>query len=368
MTFRLTMHPALDGDCIQLTWGCEGHLHHLLVDLGRGSTWHAVRPVLVGIGEIELFVMSHVDADHIAGAVPMVREKAPAFTPRRLWYNARPQLEAAHDRLHRTEPFGPRQGEKLARGIAKFGWPHNAEFTSRVVSTDSAEAAAAIRLPGNLSLRLLSPGDRQLADLLPVWDRELKAARLRAFDKEVDEEPQADIFESFSSAPDVEGLAAAPYQGDRAEANGASIAFVAEFAGRRVLLAADAHSEVLEAVLRPLAAAEGGRYRLDLLKFSHHGSKANTSPAFFALIDCTEFAFSTNGTRRHQHPDVETVARLLKADPERKKVLYFNYDQPSTKRWDSGLLSHRWAYRAVFPNEGESGRLAIDIGSTRDGL
>lgn len=361
MIFRLTMHPAFDGDCIQLTWGSAGDLQHLLVDLGRGSTWRAVRPVLAGLGDVELFVMSHIDADHIAGAIPMVRADAPAFSPRRVWYNARPQLEAAHDRLRRPEPFGPRQGEKLARGIAKFGWPQNAEFASGVVSTDSPEAVAPVRLRGGLSVRLLSPGDRQLADLLPVWDRELEAAGLRTFDPDVDDEPLADIFEPLSGAPDVERLAAAPYRRDGAEANGASIAFVAEFAGRRVLLAADAHSEVLEAALKPLAAAEGGRYRLDLLKVCHHGSKANTSPAFFELIDCTEFAFSTDGTRRHKHPDAETIARLLKADPERNKVLYFNYDQPGAKRWDSRLLSQRWKYRAVLPENGENGRITIDI-------
>lgn len=361
MVFRLTMHPALDGDCIQLTWGETDDLHHLFVDLGRGKTWKTVQPILTELKQIELFVMSHVDADHIAGAVPMVREDTPPFTPKRLWYNARPQLEEAHLRLQRVEPFGPRQGEKLSRGIARFQWPQNSEFASGIVSTDSPEARNAISLPGGLSLRLLSPGDRELADLLPVWDRDLEKAGIRTFDPDQDEDPLDDIFEPLSGAPDVEALAALPYRGDDAEANGASIAFVAEFGGKRVLLAADAHSEVLEAALQPLANAEGGTYRLDLLKVCHHGSKANTSPDFFRMIDCTRFAFSTNGTRKHKHPDAETIARLLKADPGREKTLYFNYDQPSTRLWKSRLLSNLWSYRAVFPASEQDGLLSIDI-------
>ncbi len=361
MVFRMTMHPALDGDCVQLSWGETGDLHNLFVDLGRGKTWASVRPVLAGLAEIELFVMSHVDADHIAGALPMVREDAPAFKPKRLWYNARPQLEEAHHRLRRIEPFGPRQGEKLSRGISKFGWPQNTEFASGVVSTGSPEAGDPIALPGGLTLRLLSPGDRELADLLPVWDRDLERAGIRTFDPDKDDDPLDDIFEPLSGAPDVESLASVAYKKDEAEANGASIAFVAEFGGKRALLAADAHSEVLEAALRPLADAEGGTYRLDLLKVCHHGSKANTSPDFFEMIDCTRFAFSTNGTRKHKHPDAETIARLLKADPDRDKVLYFNYDQPSAKLWRSLLLSKLWSYQTVFPKTGQDGLLCIDI-------
>lgn len=34
--------------------------------------------------EIELPVISHIDADHIAGAMPMVRAETPSFTPKRL--------------------------------------------------------------------------------------------------------------------------------------------------------------------------------------------------------------------------------------------------------------------------------------------
>ena len=80
------------------------------------------------------------------------------------------------------------------------------------------------------------------------------------------------------------------------------------------------------------------------------------------MIDCTRFAFSTNGTRRHKHPDAETIARLLKADPNREKVIYFNYDQPSARKWKSRLLSSLWSYHAVFPAPDENGRLSIDIG------
>ncbi|MCU0305386.1 MAG: hypothetical protein MUC56_15135 [Thermoanaerobaculales bacterium] len=363
MTFRMTLHPGRDGDCIVLSWGSTATLHHLIVDLGRGATYHDVKDHLAGLDNVELFVMSHIDADHIAGAIPMVREDEPPFSPRRVWYNARPQLAAAETRSPILEPLSARQGEKLARGIVNFGWPWNAEFASEIVSTDSPEAQQPIEIADGLTIRLLSPTDAQLVKLLPKWDAELADANLRTFDPDLDPDPLSPEFEPFG-IPNVTDLAARPYEADDTEPNGASIAFIAEFDGRRVLLAADAHSEVLEKAIEPLAEAEGGRLRLDLLKISHHGSKANTSKLFPGLIDCTRFAVSTNGSRHH-HPDPETIARFLAADRDRPKTLLFNYRQPSTEVWDSAMLSAEWGYQAVYPVGDESdpanGTLVIDL-------
>ncbi|TLD71697.1 hypothetical protein FEM03_06040 [Phragmitibacter flavus] len=358
------MLPAKDGDCLLLTWGRSTELHHLIVDLGREGTYRAVKDRLVGLSNIELFVMSHIDADHIAGAVPLVKEAAAPFAPARVWYNARPQLQAAHHRQSVLEAFGARQGEKLARGIVNFGWPWNAEFASEIVSVDSPEAQEPISLPGGLTIRLLSPRDEDLVALIPVWDGELEKEGLRSFDPDRDDDPLSDEFEPFGGAPEVESLAEASYQRDKTKPNGTSIAFIAEFEGKRVLLAADAHSEVLEAALRPLAEAEGGTYRVDLLKVSHHGSKANTSKDFPRLIDCIRFAISTDGSRHH-HPDAALISRFLAADPARPKKFYFNYRQDSTDIWDSAALRGVWNYEVEYPSDDEdhamNGTLTIDL-------
>lgn len=363
MTFRLTMYPALDGDCLVLTWGNSRDPHHIIMDLGRGGTYKAIRNRISTLENIELFVISHIDADHIAGAIPMVRETSAPFSPKRVWYNSRPQLVAAQDRHPIVEPFGARQGEKLSRGIVKFGWPWNNEFASEIVSTDSPEAQSPIPIAEGLTIRLLSPNDAGLIALLPAWDKELAKANIRTFDPDAEESPLSPQFEPLGML-DVEKLARENYSPDRTETNGSAIAFVAEFDGKRILLAADAHSEVLEAALGPLAQQEGGRYRLDMIKISHHGSKFNTSRKFAEMIDCTRFAVSTNGDR-HEHPDSQTIARFLVADKERPKTFFFNYRQPHTEIWDSVALKARYKYKCIFPAaEGdapENGTLVIDV-------
>jgi hypothetical protein len=74
---------------------------------------------------------------------------------------------------------------------------------------------------------------------------------------------------------------------------------------------------------------------------------------------CTRFAFSTDGSR-HDHPDAETIARILKNDPERLKTLIFNFRQPQTEQWDDDALKRRWRYDCLFPEQDGAG-IEFDI-------
>jgi len=352
-TFKLAMHAASDGDAIILTWGEDRSLHHALIDLGRTADYRALKPSLEKIGEFDLFVMTHIDADHIEGAMPLFKEAAMPFQAKQVWFNAHWQLTRANERLPAAEreTLGAAQAEKVTSGITRFEWPWNSSFASGIVSTDSPDAKLPIPLEG-LSLRLLSPSDKELSKLLPVWNAELAKAHLRTTDPDEVELAIARGREILG-IPNVDYLAKVPFKADKTKPNGASISFVAEFGGRRVLLAADSHPDVIVASLKTLNASETNRYRLDCLKVSHHGSKSNTSPELLKIIDCTRFAFSTDGSR-HSHPDSETIARILKNDPDRHKTLIFNFRQPSTELWDDEQLKKKWRYDCCFPKTNET--------------
>ncbi|ADV14911.1 hypothetical protein Mesau_05942 [Mesorhizobium australicum WSM2073] len=358
--FTLTMNPASEGDALVLAWGDEDHSYHALVDLGRTKDYGTARPALKEMSNCELFVISHIDADHIEGAMPLVREAAAPFNPKEVWFNAYHHLVEARDRITaglETEPLNAEQGEKLSSGIDKFNWKWNSRFASRIASRGSPEASGEISFAG-LAIRLLSPNDADLAALIPRWMDELEANGLRPFDPDHGMgEPGSD--REPLSGLDVEQLASKRFKEDTAAPNRSSIAFIAEFGGRRVLLGADAHPGIMERALRELGASEAEPYPLACFKVSHHGSKANTSPEILRILDCTAFAFSTDGSR-HNHPDPETIARILVNDPVRQKVLYFNYAQENTTIWNDPETMRRFNYHCVFPAQGEQG-LVISI-------
>jgi beta-lactamase superfamily II metal-dependent hydrolase len=358
--FRLAMHPASEGDALMMTWGDTAGPRHALVDLGRTKNYRALRPLLQEIAVVDLFAITHIDADHIEGAVPLFKEQQPPLKARDVWFNGYVHLETANERLppDARVTLGAGQAEKVTAGIIKSGWPWNAHFGGGVVSIDSAEAKAPIIFADGLSVTLLAPTDRKLAELLPVWADELKAAGLRTTDPDEVAEALAQGRVHLGGL-NVEDLTKAKFKEDVTKPNGASIVFIAEYCGKRVLMGADAQPGVVESSLRAVGASKLSPYRLDCLKVSHHGSKANTSPELLEILDCTCFAFSTDGSR-HGHPDPETIARILKSDPGRKKTLIFNFRQDSTDRWDDADLMARWNYECIFPKRGREG-IEIDL-------
>ncbi len=355
-SLTLTLHPASDGDAQILSWGPDHDRHHALIDLGRTASYRALKCHLTEIGTFDLFVITHIDADHIEGAVPLAAESVPPFRPADTWFNGHAHLATAQKRLNALEVFSVNQGEKLSDGIESFGWRWNGAFGGGPVSTDSPEAAQPLDIAG-LRLTLLSPTDQTLSDLKPDWDQELAIAALRRGDPDEAAAPPKGL-ESFSTL-NVAQLAAQQFKEDTATANGSSIAFLAEFGGKCVLMAADAHPGVLEARLAALGYGPHNRLKLDLLKLSHHGSKANTSASLLAVLDCTRFAISTDGSR-HDFPRPETIARILVADPVRNKTFYFNYRQKHALLWDDPGRQSEWRYSLVMPKKGEAG-MAINV-------
>ena len=68
-------------------------------------------------------MISHVDADHIEGAMPMVKEARAPFSPADVWFNGHDQLAVAKARAQVLEALSVGRGEKKSAGIRKFGWP-----------------------------------------------------------------------------------------------------------------------------------------------------------------------------------------------------------------------------------------------------
>lgn len=352
--FRLTMHPASEGDCLVLAWGDEASPRHAVIDLGRQRDFRRLRPWLTKAANIDLFAISHIDADHIAGAMPMTKDATPPFAPADVWFNGHRHLASARKRVDKVDILSVSQGDKLERIITGFAWPWNAAFCGGAALAGGPPVA----LTGGLRLTLLSPADADLAKLEPDWTKWLASNRLRHADSDA-EEGQVAAYETLGLM-DVEALARQPFVEDAEPPNGSSIAFLAEFGGRRALLGADAHPSRIVQSLAALGHGPGNRLELSLFKLCHHGSKGNTSAELLSMVDCTRFAISTDGSR-HGHPDAEAIARILVNDPARPKVLYFNTRQKFATRWQDPALQQRWSYTCVFPELPATEGLTIDI-------
>jgi len=347
---RIEMLQAGHGDCLWIEYGDAKAPRRVLIDGGATGTYkRALRKRLRGLPEaqrrLELLVVTHIDADHIAGILDLFDDRETRIQIGDIWFNGYRHLPDEAPAM-----LGTVQGERLTDALVKPGVTWNGAFKKAAVVVPAEGELPRAELEGGLVLTLLSPTPGKLADLKPTWDKEVRKAGLVPSQPRPEEAESPEGFELLG-APDVEALAAEPFSEDTAVANGSSIALLAQFEGRRALLTGDAHPGVLTAAIKRLAGR--GKLAVDACKLPHHGSKANVSRQLLQALDCRQWLFSSNGAH-FGHPDRQAVARVIKwggTQPE----LSFNYRTEYNDIWDSKPLREQHGYKVSYPASSAQG-------------
>ena len=356
--FTIEMLPAGHGDALWIEYGETDNPHRILIDGGprlkvtrqriRELIEERVVPRPDGMQDFELMVVTHIDADHITGMLRLMEERDIPLDPRDLWFNGYHHLP--------TDVLGAKQAENLTTAIKRRDLRWNADFAEAAVVVPDEGDLPQIELPGGMCLTLLSPTNDELRALRPVWEKEVKkAGMVPGFGlEEAEKERPADVL-GPGEAIDPDELAEVEFEEDPSEANGASIALLAEFDGKSMLLTGDAHSGVLErGIRRLLAQRDEETLQVGLFKVSHHGSRHNLSRDLVDLVDAEHWLFSSNG-KIFQHPDPVAVSRLVVGKDDVR--LAFNYRTEFNDHWDSRRRKRKYDYGTAYPEDGTEGLL-----------
>jgi beta-lactamase superfamily II metal-dependent hydrolase len=344
--FDIEVLPAGHGDCLWIEYGDAATTHRWLIDCGTQQTARYLLPRVEAVPPserfLELFVMSHIDSDHIGGALPFFKAVKKGLRFGDVWFNGW---------RHLSGKLGARQGEMFSTAIQDFELPWNVWQEGGPIVVQDGGALPEHVLPGGMKLTLLSPTPEKLKKLAPVWTRELKRYGL---------EPGARVdYGKFlkgtpSTSTDVDELAGEAFGGDNGAPNGTSIAVLAELGGASALLAADAHAPVLVKSIQTLLSQRGAeRLKVDVFKVSHHASQNNVSAELVQLLDCPRYIISTDGNH-FSHPDRQAIARLIKYGGERP-ALHFNYKSRYNEVWAKPDLQERYGYSAFYPPDDQPG-------------
>jgi beta-lactamase superfamily II metal-dependent hydrolase len=353
----LEVLPAGFGDCLLVSCPVGRSTWRMLVDTGPDETYPALRHRLLQIPQdaagkrnIDLFVVSHIDHDHIGGARLLLSDEMLNLRFGDIWFNAPPGASLR----------GVAEGQSLADilGGADKALPWNQAWSGKPVCTPAEGGGVELTGPGLPKVTLLSPTPDRLSDLFKVWAVELERLRRKERDRIGAERPS-----TRGAAPTIEVLAAQVTPTDKAVPNGSSIAFLLEHQGASVLLGADAFPTVLVPALNALAKRRGhaGPMPLDGVKLSHHGSRANVTQELMKAVDAKHFVFSTNNSY-FRHPNAEAVARVILA--ARKPTLWFNYDTPFNRQWGAAELTARYGHVARYPESGSAG-IKLELAAQR---
>lgn len=365
---RIEMGKALHGDCLLAEWSGQDGNHRMLIDGGPIGSYDALAARIAALPAqdrlFELIVLSHVDTDHIEGVVRLFAEP-PAqwpFQVNDVWFNGWRHMES-------EDTLGGRQGEffsaLLQRRLPPGSW--NRAFKGAGVVVPPQGPLPVVKLPGEMTLTLLSPSPSKLDKMREAWRKDLKASGIKPGDvdaawQELSTQKKYLPDEGLLSSSDssIATILKRQFKADQAAANGASIAFLAEHPAGSCLFLADAHPDAVVSSLKRLLAERGlDRLKVGAVKVAHHGSKNNTDVELVSLIDSPRFLFSTSGAQ-FKHPDEEAIARILDAAGGRDVTLYFNYLSAFNEKWKERSLQEKHHYTAVY-NENADGPLVIGL-------
>lgn len=352
--FDIRMLPAENGDCLWIEYGDSKDPSRILIDCGATSAASVLTKEMLRIKnpkqrKFELFVLTHIDSDHISGVLPLFQDLPDGVEFRDIWFNGWRQINTF---------LSVKQGEDFSKLLEVRRLPWNLATTARGAGTPRPivipknGVLPSYELPGGMRLTLLSPGPPQLRELAKKWKKalaDLDPARLLG--RKQRPKPVADL-----STFDLEPLAKTRSRKDSSEANGSSIAFLAEFDGRAAILTGDAHADVLASSIRKVLedrGVTGDRLRIDALKLSHHGSANALSKGLLDLVDCPRYLVSSDGSQFY-HPDREAIARVILWGGARPE-LCFNHRSDLNSLWASTVLKKRYRYKTRYPKKGDAG-------------
>ena len=366
--FRIEMLPANEGDCLWIEYGDPASPRRMIIDAGRKEGYRTLADRLAVLKEpAELFVMAHIDDDHIFGAVPLFADqRIDKKLFKDIWYNGYTHLDRQIARRPAPDKLGPVNGEIFAALLLRGRYPWNESFDSgaTVVIPETGKLPSielGDKLEDKMTLTLLSPTWASLTALKKFWEKELEDLENETL-APGDAEAALEIFaeratlqpDVLGDSDDVEDLIEEDYKSDDKAPNGSSIAFLAEHDGHAVLFTGDAHPPILEQSIEQLLKERGEKVlKVDAFKISHHGSKHNTSTKLLNLVDCRRYLISTNGSR-HKHPDGQAIARIVYRNYENPEPthLYFNYKTTYNSKWDKDELREEWNYKTHYPPQG----------------
>jgi len=357
--FRLEVLPARYGDCLWIEYGQQNAPRRILIDGGAPGVYKRfLKPRLKQLNDedrkFELLVVTHVDYDHIRGIIELALDDTVPFEARDVWFNGFKHIPEKPPGV-----LAGKHGEKLTDLLVRDRSSWNQKgFGGEAVMIPKDGELPRVEFEGDptLTITLMSPTIPMLADLRKDWEDSCKDINITP--EELEEARQQGQFKTLRHGaaatqpgrPDIEQLLREDFVEDASAANGSSIAFLVEYGGLRILLAADAHPSTLVESIDRLGE---DKLWLDACKLPHHGSRGSVSAELIKKLNCNNYIFSSNGDQ-FQHPHQEAVARVIEHGGECPELV-FNYASDETRIWNDDALRDAYGYKTLYPEQGTDG-------------
>lgn len=367
------------GDSFFINIEYKNKSYNILIDCGFKDTYiNYIRKELDNIKTLDLLVLTHIDDDHINGAIELLKDNdlKEKIELKNIWFNdlykiaknkfSKHKINSDIYAVDKEEVFSEEIGFKRAKTLSNYIYEskYNDVWNKHkeVIQCEKRLYEELYPIDKELKFVLLSPTVNNIEELLNKWIKEFKIDMNNlVIDNKIlnsfygcfnYHDRYSEIFneECSNNKINIEELAEKEFLRNSVE-NNSSIAFFIEVDEERFLFLGDANSKDIKKSLRQYKEVNGIEIiKFNLVKLSHHGSKFNIDSEFFELFYSDKYLISTNGDR-HNHPDIECISKIVVKQKEFKK-LYFNYNiKKIIKIFENEELKKKYNYEIIMPEE-----------------
>lgn len=381
-----TIHflPAMAGDCFVLEFVNK---ECIIIDCGFKSTYtEYLRPLLIELRDkgcwITLLLITHIDQDHIEGAIALLEENGQANNPNvipiyNVWFNgffntllkrsefsqriralSEEQKQIKENILNdllmqvqgESQEISAKYSMSFEELCLKNGYCLNFQFLDGTVKRIDINRSQVLTrsIPiGACNLVVLSPTDKELDKLADTLNLEMirnfgvdyaiseDSHFMKLFELFMEHEAERINREEFISATNenLENWLGTSSMAPMNAINRASIVVEIQYKDLKMLFTGDSDSALWYEYLEE---------KYQVIKLSHHGT-AYPNRALLNHSRADVLLISTNGGRGKRHPEKETLAQAILAG---NKVLYCNYDIPQQDILEK--LQKKYGYYIVY--------------------
>jgi beta-lactamase superfamily II metal-dependent hydrolase len=307
---------ANHGDCFLFQSSDEDIT--FIVDCGLKVTYK--QQILKYTNKADFIILTHIDEDHILGAIPLLQDLPLEFSLKKMYFNSPNKIPylASHGKI------SVRQAQTVEDLLKK-----------NRVNVDSLIQGEVIELSKNLKLEIISPTTAHLETL--------HSKKLDFFNSNKDTKTEISNNHKKLSFSQMVNQKDEYLNINSDIVNACSIAFLLTYKSKKFLYLADSHPEVIADYLELKGYSNTNKLKVDIVKLSHHGSSKSISNRLLSMISCSKYWISTNGGKaRSKHPSPVTLAKIAVFSSRYNSesiTFYFNYDIEQIEARNGILLS-----------------------------
>lgn len=394
---QIKMFKANEGDALLVSFGGNKQ-YNIMIDMGLDVTYfNHIKPELEKIKQmgrkLDLLVITHIDEDHILGGLEFLKENGQngeIVKVDEVWHNTYRHLQFEKEKIDKLSiqqkrnvegiimsnrpKVSKQSGSKdisVKQGISFGGYiicnknKWNERFGKGVVTSKIKQNY--IDLNENIRILVLSPDENKLKALAKKWLRDLEVIfNIKDISNEVIWDDAFEYYIQHLRVNDCSTLNisdirvtekkikewALEEERDSSYTNGSSISFIIEYNTKKLLFLGDSHEDIIYEKLSELK-SKGYELDFEVIKLSHHGSNKNISKRLMNLIEGKRFLISTDG-KRHGHPNMKALAKIITKSQVHKKELIFNYKIEKVRLLQNEGLEEKYNYSIRFLTDNET--------------